>query len=73
MAKGPNLTAIDPGTERVVRLFNPRRDIWGQHFGFDGPYIVGKTSVGRASAKLLRMNDPERVRVRLLLQELGEI
>ena len=30
--KGPNLTSIDPETNAVVPLFNPREDIWGDHF-----------------------------------------
>jgi hypothetical protein len=49
LAKGPNLAAIEPGGRKIVRLFNPRRDKWSQHFRFQGAYIFGKTPVGRAS------------------------
>ncbi len=62
--KGPNLTGIEPDTGSVVRLFHPRRDVWEEHFGFDGIRITGKTPVGRTSAWLLQMNDVERLRIR---------
>jgi hypothetical protein len=26
--KGTNLSGVDPDTNRVVRVFNPRRDVW---------------------------------------------
>lgn len=67
LLKGPNLTAIDPRTRRTVRLFHPRRDKWPQHFARRGPRIVGKTAMGRATVSLLKMNSPQRIRIRLLL------
>jgi hypothetical protein len=69
LAKGPNLAGFDPNGRQFVRLFNPRRDKWTAHFGHDGARIVGKTPVGRASVVLLKMNDADRVRVRMLLPE----
>jgi 5-methylcytosine-specific restriction endonuclease McrA len=30
--KGPNLTSIDPVTQSLVRLFDPRRQKWSDHF-----------------------------------------
>jgi HNH endonuclease len=67
LRKGPNLTGIDPQTGDVVRLFHPRRDIWSDHFGHLGLCVVGITAVGRTTASLLGMNDPERRRVRELI------
>lgn len=55
--KGPNLSTIDPRTRRIVRLFNPRRDSWPRHFVWDGPILVGRTAVGRATVALLKIND----------------
>jgi hypothetical protein len=69
LAKGPNLTGVDPQRRQIVRLFNPRRDRWTAHFGYDGVRILGKTPIGRATVVLLKMNDPERTRVRALLSE----
>jgi hypothetical protein len=71
LRKGPNLTGIDPGTGKIVRLFNPRDNLWLDHFRYDGGTITGKTAVGRTSVSLLKMNDPHRMRVRELLLELG--
>jgi 5-methylcytosine-specific restriction endonuclease McrA len=70
LAKGPNLTGVDPETQRVVRLFHPRRDKWPEHFVLEGALIVGKTPVGRVTVFLLRMNDGQRQRVRALLAAL---
>lgn len=67
LVKGPNLTAVDPATHRVVRLFHPRRDNWTEHFALDGALIVGKTHIGRVTVSLLRMNDAQRLRVRTLI------
>jgi hypothetical protein len=71
LAKGPNLAAFDPVGEQIVRLFNPRREKWGAHFVRDDARIVGRTPIGRACVALLKMNDPERVRVRILFPVSG--
>jgi len=62
--KGTNLSGIDPDTQRVVRLFNPRTDQWAEHFREMGGSIHGTTDMGRATARLLQMNSPERVQLR---------
>jgi 5-methylcytosine-specific restriction endonuclease McrA len=62
--KGPNLTSVDPETNAVVPLFNPRRDTWGNHFSVRGGCIIGLTSKGRATVRLLNMNAPRRVELR---------
>lgn len=54
--KGPNIAGIDSLTGRITRLFNPRRDKWTRHFRWEGPYPVGKTSVGRTTIVVLAMN-----------------
>ena len=48
--KGPNLTAFDPSTGSLVRLFQPRQDNWDEHFELNGIVIVGRTAIGRATA-----------------------
>ena len=32
--KGDRVAALDPETGEVVRLFNPRGQIWGEHFAW---------------------------------------
>lgn len=70
--KGPNLTGVDPNTGDVVSLFHPRRERWSDHFECIGARIIGRTAIGRTTATLLDMNDPDRVRVREWLRHLGE-
>lgn len=62
--KGPNLAGIDPISGVMIRLFNPRRDTWSEHFRWDGPYIAGVTEVGRVTVEVLNMNHPEDVAIR---------
>ena len=62
--KGPNLTSIDPDAETIVPLFNPRRDLWSDHFEFHGGAIIGLTPSGRATVRLLQMNVLRRVKLR---------
>jgi hypothetical protein len=45
--------AADPTTGLFFRLFNPRKDSWDDHFFYVHTNVVGKTPVGRATAKLL--------------------
>jgi hypothetical protein len=71
--KGTNLTGRDPDTTDVMRLFDPRKDQWAEHFIRDGPRIAGKTPVGRTTAWVLQMNTDERVELRAMLMELGEL
>jgi hypothetical protein len=70
-AKGSDATSYDPETEELVRLFNPRLDRWKDHFLWDGPVLRGKTSIGRATIVLLRINDPARIEHRRLLMAAG--
>jgi 5-methylcytosine-specific restriction endonuclease McrA len=36
--KGPNLSGMDPATQRVARLFDPRSQIWEEHFSWRGAF-----------------------------------
>jgi hypothetical protein len=67
--KGPNLSGIDPVTRIVVTLFDPRRQVWDQHFGHRGNLIVGQTPTGRATVRVLAMNAPARIELRAAAQE----
>ena len=71
--KGPNLTSIDPASGHVVTLFNPRQDIWSEHFAFEGPMIIGQTPTGRATVQLLYMNEDARVEMRSRIRDAGAI
>ena len=62
--KGPNIASLDPATGVLMPLFNPRTQSWSEHFRWIGPEIQPRTAIGRATAVLLRLNDPERVTIR---------
>jgi hypothetical protein len=68
--KGPNIASVVPGTSNPIALFNPRTEVWAQHFTFHGPIIVGSTVTGEATVALLDMNADVRVALRKL-REIG--
>ena len=70
--KGSDLSSIDPQTGSLVALFDPRRDSWEAHFSFDGAEITGLTPKGRATARMLRFNDPDQIELRAVLVALDE-
>ncbi len=69
--KGPNIAGLDPNTGRLTGLFNPRRHKWWHHFRWDGPVLVGRTPIGRATVGVLCMNHPFRVEQRRVLIDAG--
>lgn len=66
--KGNRLLVVDPATGAQMRLFNPRRQDWGQHFEWaeGGTRIDGTTTVGRATVAALHLNRPSLVLARRL-------
>jgi hypothetical protein len=70
--KGSDLTSIDPITQEITHLFNPRSHKWNDHFKIEKDYIVGSTDIARTTIFLLKLNDPKRLMIRqaLILQKL---
>ena len=64
--KATKTHVVDPLTESVVPLFNPRTQDWYEHFSWseDGVYIVGKTAIGRATTESLQLNNKYLLRAR---------
>ncbi|HEX8399282.1 MAG TPA: HNH endonuclease signature motif containing protein [Pyrinomonadaceae bacterium] len=71
--KAKKIKAVDPLTNKTVKLFNPRRQRWKQHFEFsqDGEEIIGKTPCGRATIKSLKINSIWQKTARLAWIEVG--
>jgi|SRR5579859_970380 len=66
--KSDKIAALDPETQEIVSLFNPRVQIWSEHFQWseDGIRVIGRTPVGRATVIALHLaDDPEALRVRV--------
>jgi len=69
--KGPNLASVDPETNRIVSLFNPRTDSWSERFRAQDGRIIPLTPVARATAALLHFDDPDREEARHKLSQAG--
>ncbi len=71
--KSDRLAAADPVTREVVRLFNPRRQVWNEHFRWstEGDEIIGLTPMGRATVIALNLNRPVLVHARRAWVEVG--
>lgn len=50
---------LDPKTQKTAQIFNPRTQVWNEHFGWIelGLRIQGITSIGRATCDRLDLND----------------
>jgi hypothetical protein len=72
-AKGVLTEAVDPQTGDAVPLFNPRTQIWAEHFIWseDGIHVIGQTPIGRATIVALSLNSELRVRARAIWAEAG--
>lgn len=59
--KGSDISSVAGVTGELVRFFNPRIDSWSEHFRLDGNLIEPLTSIGEATARILKFNEIERV------------
>lgn len=69
--KGSDMASIDPLTGDAVFIYNPRHDIWSEHFRLNGGRLEGLTPKGRATVRLLDMNSADQVNLRLGLIAVG--
>jgi HNH endonuclease len=67
--KGTDLGTYLAGSQRLIRLFNPRKDKWHIHFEISEGEIIAKTKIGAATVKVLNLNDIDRVILRQVLTE----
>lgn len=70
--KGPNIAGLDPDTRQLTRLYNPRTDVWVEHFTWAGARLVGRTGVGRTTVAVLALNAPGLLAVRAELMADGD-
>ena len=60
--RGTDMVTFIDNYNNIIRLFNPRVDKWGEHF---------ESKIGKATIKLLKMNDVDLIILRGLLSDLG--
>lgn len=66
-------TGVDSHTREESPLFNPRTQVWAEHFAWNEDFTMvgGITSVGRATISRLHVNDPLVVAARRLWMAAG--
>ena len=70
--KGSDIaTFLDADNERTVRFFNPRKDIWQNHFAIEKGEILPKTTIAEATIRILDVNQAERLIFRQALISAG--
>jgi hypothetical protein len=68
-------SAVDPDSHTTVPLFNPRTDVWAEHFRWSetGPEVLeALTPTGRATLMFLDLNSTQHVAIRRWLILLGQ-
>ena len=72
-AKNDRTTARDPLTTEEVKLRNPRKQVWSEHFRWasEGDRIIGLSSTGRATIVALNLNRYYLVRSRRIWVKAG--
>ncbi|WP_339327945.1 HNH endonuclease [Anabaena lutea] len=62
--KGSDFATLDPNNGEIIRLFNPRLQLWDEHFTLKNAEIIGITDIGQATSRLLMFNTSSRMRSR---------
>lgn len=72
--KYDKIEATDPVSKESVPIYNPRRQRWVEHFGWNDNFtlIIGVTPTGRATVEALKLNRECLVNLRRVLYEFGE-
>ena len=65
--KGSDLGSIDWETGELVRFFNPRTDLWGEHFQLDGTSIRPLTKIGQVTERIFGFNSNSQLLERQVL------
>lgn len=73
LCKATHISGVDPESQAVVRLLNPRYDRWEEHLQADpeSGEIKGLTAIGRATIARLEMNSESQQSARRQWMRLG--
>ena len=69
--KGTDLGSYLDDETTLVRFFNPRKDVWEEHFTNEDGAIHPKTPEGKVTATIFQFNTPQRIIYRQALIESG--
>lgn len=68
--KGTNIASYDHITGEMTPLFNPRIYQWKDHFALTNAEIIGITTIGRITVRLLDVNSPHQIQARRIVLDL---
>jgi HNH endonuclease len=72
--KGSDIASIDPQTNEITPIYNPRRDRWSEHFQLaPTAELIARSGQARATIRMLQLNHPDRVEERRLWMKAGMI
>lgn len=66
--KGTDLGSFDPQSNSFSLLFNPRTQVWTEHFQVNAEQIIGLTPEGHTTVGLLQLNNSDRLAERASLR-----
>ncbi|HRH41296.1 MAG TPA: HNH endonuclease signature motif containing protein [Pyrinomonadaceae bacterium] len=69
--KGTDIASYDDLTGNLTAFYNPRTQIWAEHFQMQNAEIIPLTPEARVVVKILQINGTERIEQRQILIELG--
>ncbi len=69
--KGSDIGSILQPAKEFLRFFNPRTDVWAEHFEFEETIIQPLTGIAKVTAQILAFNHIDRIIERQTLIELG--
>jgi hypothetical protein len=65
--KGSDIGSLTKGARTLTRFFNPRTDIWAEHFQLNVGYIEPLTDIGDVTESIFQFNKKTRVDERAIL------
>jgi hypothetical protein len=71
--KSDAVSGFDQESQNKIRLFNPRLDVWNEHFAIDrkNSEIEGLSAIGRVTVSRLRINGKAQITARIQWLKLG--
>ncbi len=70
--KSSDVASYDADNFELAPLYNPRTQDWNDHFQLKDGYVIGLTTIGRVTVRLLKMNASSHdVEFRLYLSRFG--
>lgn len=68
-----NIASLDSETRTLAKLFDPRTDVWNEHFVWRHAELIGLTPTGRVTVRILNMNSRYRLHLREAILSNGHI